>query len=437
MFSTVGSIIALLFGTAFLLAGSGLHSLLLPLRGQAEGFSTTSLGLLGTAWAGGFVAGCFFAPRLVRRVGHVRAFGAFAASGAIVALLTGMVVDETVWIVLRVFTGFTMAGAFMVIESWLNERATNENRGTVFGIYMMVTYAALMAGQMVVAAGDVTTATLFMATGILFSLSLIPTAVSTAVTPKPLAEVSLDVKSLYANSPVAAIGCFLVGIANGAWGTLGAVYGARIGISTLEIALMMSLTVVAGAVLQLPAGRISDRTDRRYVLAGAAFGAALFALLIFVAAPRSGAAVISMTALYGALAYILYSIAVAHANDHARAEDFVKVSGGLLLLYGFGTMVGPVIGARLMDWLRPESIFLATALAHFAIAGYTMLRVRARAPVPVGERDAFTTQPAERAITPAALMLDPRSEAADEAVPTSPAEIEAETETDEEVERTS
>ena len=415
MLSTVGSIIALLFGTAFLLAGSGLHGLLLPLRGQAEGFSTTSLGLLGTAWAGGFVAGCLLAPRLVRRVGHVRAFGAFAASGAIIALLTGIVIDETIWIVLRAFTGFTMAGAFMVIESWLNERATNENRGTIFGLYMMVTYASVMGGQMFVAAGDVTTQTLFMTTGILFSLSLIPTAISTAVTPKPLAQVSLDVRGLYANSPVAAIGCFLIGIANGAWGTLGAVYGARIGISMLEIALMMSLTVVAGAVLQLPAGRISDRTDRRYVLAGAALGAALFGLLIFVAAPRAGTTVITMTALYGALAYILYSIAVAHANDHARAEDFVKVSGGLLLLYGFGTMVGPLIAARLMDWWRPESIFLATALAHLGIAGYAMLRVRVRGPVPVEKREAFATLPSERALTQAALLLDPRAEAAEEA----------------------
>jgi len=414
MISAVGSIIALLMGTAFLLAGSGLHSLLLPLRGQAEGFSTTALGLLGTAWAGGFVAGCFFAPRLVRRVGHVRAFGAFAASGAIIALLTGMAIDETVWILLRIFTGFVMAGAFMVIESWLNERATNANRGTVFGVYMMVTYASLMTGQMIVAGGDVRTATLFMATGILFCLSLIPTAVSTAIAPRPLADVSLDLKRLYENSPVAAIGCVLIGVANGAWGTLGAVYGARIGISTFEIALMMSLTVVAGAVLQLPAGRVSDRTDRRYVLAGAAVGAGLFALLIFLFTPRSGAAVITMTALYGAAAYVLYSIAVAHANDHARAEDFVKVSGGLLMLYGFGTMAGPVIGARLMDWMRPEAIFLATALPHVALAGYAMLRVRRRAPPPADERAAFTTQPAERATTPAVHLLDPRAEAVDQ-----------------------
>jgi MFS family permease len=410
MFASYRPILSLLRGTAFLLAASGLHGLLLPLRGQEEGFSTASLGLLGTAWAGGFVAGCFFAPRLVRRVGHVRAFGAFAASGAIIALLTGLLINAPAWVVLRAGTGFTMAGAFMVIESWLNERATNENRGTVFGLYMMVTYASIMAGQMIVAAGDVTQASLFMVAGIFFCCSLIPTAVSSAASPKPLQDVSLDLKGLYANSPVAFVGCLLIGVANGAWGTLGAVYGARIGVSTAEIALMMSLVVMAGAAMQMPMGRISDKTDRRYVLAGASLGSALFALLIFIATPRSGAFVIAMTAGYGALAYTLYSLAVAHANDHAAPEDFVKVSGGLLLLYGFGTMIGPVLGAVLMGNFRPESLFLATAAAHAGLAGYTVVRVSKRAPVPVENRDAFKSLPAERAITPESLRLDPRGE---------------------------
>lgn len=408
MFATYRPILSLLRGTAFLLAASGLHGLLLPLRGQEEGFSTAVLGLLGTAWAGGFVAGCFIAPRLVRRAGHVRAFGAFAASGAIIALLTGLMIHPVAWIILRAATGFTMAGAFMVIESWLNEKATNENRGTVFGLYMMVTYASIMAGQMIVAAGDVRSDSLFMVAGIFFCLALLPTAMSTAATPKPLQDVSLDVRSLYANSPVAFFGCLLVGVANGAWGTLGAVYGARIGITTAEIALMMSLVVVAGAAMQLPVGRVSDRTDRRYVLAAASLGAALFGLLVFFATPRTGVTVIAMTACYGALAYTLYSLAVAHANDHASPEDFVKVSGGLLLLYGFGTMIGPLLGSLLMSWMRPESLFLATAAAHIALAAYTLLRISKRAPVPVDAREAFKTMPSERGATPEAARLDPR-----------------------------
>ncbi|MBE7184691.1 MAG: MFS transporter [Methylobacterium mesophilicum] len=411
MFAAYRPILSLLRGTAFLLAATGLHSLLLPLRGQAEGFSTASLGLLGTAWAGGFVAGCFLAPRLVRSVGHVRSFGAFCAAGAIIALLTGLIINEWAWIVLRIGTGFTMAGAFMVIESWLNERATSENRGTVFGLYMMVTYASIMAGQMVVAAGDVGNDALFMVAGILFCCSLIPTAVSSAESPTPPADVKLDLKALYANSPVSLIGCFLIGIANGAWGTLGAVYGARIGISTAEIALMMSLVVIAGAAMQMPVGRLSDRMDRRYVLAGAALGSCLFALLVFFISPRSAVLVLILTAGYGALAYTLYSIAVAHANDHASQEDFMKVSSGLLLLYGFGTMAGPVIGAFLMARMRPESLFLATAFAHASLCAYTLLRIRTRAAVPEEAKEAFQTLPAERAVTPEALRLDPRGPA--------------------------
>jgi len=413
MFATYRSIVSLLCGTAFLLAGSGLHSLLLPLRGQAEGFSTAALGLLGTAWAGGFVAGCYFAPLLVRKVGHVRAFGAFASSAAMVALTTGLWIDELAWIGLRAATGFAMAGAFMVIESWLNERATNENRGTVFGLYMMVTYAAITVGQMMVATTDVGNAAPFMLAGILFCASLIPTAISSAASPQPLAEVRLDLRRLYANSPVAAVGCVLIGVANGAWGTLGAVYGARAGISAFEIALMMSIVVISGALAQLPVGRASDRTDRRYVLSAASFGAALFALALFSFAPRSGVPILVLTAAYGALAYTLYSVAVAHANDHAGSEDFVKVSGGLLLLYGFGTMIGPVMGALLMERLRPDSLFLATAAPHLALGVYALVRARARAPVPVEEREAFKTLPAERAVTPQAVLLDPRSEQED------------------------
>ena len=409
MLQIYGPIFALLRGTAFLLAASGLHSLLLPLRGQAEGFSTAALGLLGSAWAAGFIAGCYFAPRLVRSVGHVRAFGAFAASGAIIALMTGLIIEPTVWIILRVFTGFVMAGAFMVIESWLNERSTNENRGSVFGLYMMVTYASIMAGQLLVAGFDVTSASLFMVTGILFCLSLIPTAVSTQASPQPLQEVKVDVRALYANSPVASAACVISGVANGAFGTLGAVYGARIGISTAEIALMMSITVVAGAAFQMPIGRISDRMDRRYVLIGATAIAAIAGLLIFAIQPRSGVAVLVLTAAYGALAYTIYSIAVAHANDHARSSDFVAMSSGLLMLYGFGTMVGPVLAAFLMARMRPESLFLATAIAHLALAAYAGLRIRQRAPVPLEDRESFKTLPAERAQTPQGVLLDPRS----------------------------
>lgn len=408
--ASFGSIIALLFGTAFLLSASGLQALLLPLRGQIEGFSPWSLGLLGTSWAGGFIAGCYLAPRLVRRVGHVRAFGALAATAATIALLTGIIIEINTWIILRAFTGFSMAGAYMVIESWLNERSTNETRGTTFALYMMVTNSALVLGQMGVIFGDVSTPVLFMFTGILFCLSLLPTALSKAASPAPLATVSIDLKALYTNSPISVATCVLIGIANGAWGTLGAVYGAEIGIPTLYIALMMSVAVLAGAVGQFPIGKISDYTDRRHVLIGASLTTGLMGLIIFVAAPRTPEVILALVGLYGLLAYTLYSIAVAHANDHASPGNFVQVSSGLLMLYGMGTMIGPVLAGLLMQQLRPESLFLVTAASHLGVAGYAALRISRRAPVPPQEKDAFSTLATERTATPQTILLDPRTE---------------------------
>lgn len=402
-------IFALLLGTAFLLAGNGLHGLLLPMRGSMEGFSSASLGLLGTSWASGFVLGCLLAPRLVKRIGHVRAFSAFAAGAAIVALLTGLLVDPIAWIVLRALTGFSMAAVFMVIESWLNERSTNDSRGMVFSLYMTITYVAIVAGQMSIATGDISTPTFFMIAGILYCMALLPTAVSSAVSPSPLREVRLDLKGLYRNSPVACVSIFLIGVANGAFGTLGPVFAAQVGLAEGAVASLMSVTIFAGAVAQFPAGRLSDRVDRRYVLAAVAALAGTVGILMMVTVATDLTVLFVLIALYGAASYTLYPIAVAHANDFARSEDFVKVSGGLLLLYGIGTIVGPTIGGPAMDAGGPHAIFAVTLVSHLSIAVYAILRSRRRAAVPDADKEAFKTLPSVRVATQQGIHLDPRA----------------------------
>ncbi len=290
---------------------------------------------------------------------------------------------------MRVVTGFVMAGAFMVIESWLNDKATNQNRGLIFGLYLMVTYAGITAGQMSVALGSFLGPTMFTITGIVYCLALLPTSLSTASHPKPPEEVRLDLRAIWKNSPVAAVACFLIGIANGCFGTLGAVYGSQIGMSPGMVATMMSAAVLAGAVIQLPVGRVSDLTDRRYVLAAASAGASFVGLVLLALQPQSSVLFVVLVALYGALAYSLYSVAVAHANDHAGAGDFVKLSGGLLLLYGVGTIIGPLFGARAMDLFGPVGLFAVTALAQASIGAYAMMRSFKRPPVPIGLRGLF------------------------------------------------
>jgi MFS family permease len=403
-------ILALLFSTAFLLAGNGLHSLLLPLRGAAEGFSTIELGLVGTGWAAGFVLGCLTAPMVVRRVGHIRAFSCSAACAAMIILLNGIFVLPAAWILLRLCSGFFLAGAFMVIESWLNERATNENRGTIFATYLSITYIAIMSGQLTVGAGNPRRETLFMTGAILFSLAILPTALSTAAMPRPLARARLNLKALFQNSPVSFVTVLLVGVVNGAFGTLAPVFGTRIGLPTPLIALMMGITVVSGAVTQVPAGRISDLVDRRYVIAGAAIAAGLAGFVILGVKPVDQTLVLTLTGIYGALTYPIYGLAVAHANDHADPGEFVAVSGGLLLLYGAGTMIGPLAAGAAMSVIGAEALFLVTGVSHVLIAAHAIYRTTKRAAVPPIVREAFQTVPSPRAITPQTAALDPRGE---------------------------
>lgn len=406
------SVLALLTGTLFVFLGNGLHSLLLPMRGTAEGYSETVLGFFGTSWAAGFVLGCIFARRLVKRMGHVRAFSGFISLCAITALLTGIFVHPTFWLLSRAATGFSAAAVAMIIESWLNERASNESRGMIFSLYMSITLIGIVCGQMAVAFVDYHTPILFMMTGIAYCIAMLPTLISTAQAPKPLNEISLDLTALYKNSPVSFVGILLVGIANGAWGTLGAVFGAKAGLSPSDIALMMTITIFAGAAMQLPAGRMSDRMDRRYVLAILAGIAFLAGIQMFLLEPINNITVLILVGVYGATANSLYPIAVAHANDFAKPSQFLNVSGGLLLLYGIGTVIGPSLGGPIMQTFGPYALFGVTSTAHILITVHAIIRSRLRAPIPVGERDSYSSVSSGTTTTPESLALSPRSQAA-------------------------
>lgn len=410
-------VLSLLLGSLFLFLGNGLQGLLLPVRGTMEGYSNEVLGLLGTTWAGGFVLGCFVAPQLVRRIGHVRAFSGFGAVICLNVLVTGIVVDDVAWLTLRAVTGFCTAGTSMIIESWLNERATNESRGAIFSLYISITLMGVVGGQLLVGVIDVSTPLLFMICGILYCIAILPTTLSTAASPQPLKRVSLDLPALYRNSPVSFVGILMIGIANGAYGTLVAVFAAQAGMPQATIAVMVSITIFAGAIIQFPAGRLSDRMDRRYVLAALSGLSAVAGLLLVLFEPMNVYVIIALVAVYGAAANALYPIAVAHANDFASPEDFVKISGGLLLLFGIGTIIGPTLGGPVMTHFGPYALFGVTAFAHVVVVAHAIFRSRRRAPISSAQKDNYTTAPSAMAplATPESLMLDPRAPADGEA----------------------
>ncbi|SDB45098.1 MFS transporter [Bauldia litoralis] len=410
MTSTLIPIAALLLGSGFLLMAGGLHGLLLPVQGAAEGFTTFELGLIGTGWSVGFMAGCILVPTIVRRVGHVRGYSSMASLAAVAILLNILIVSPSAWITLRALSGFCFAGASMIVESWLNERATPENRGTVFSIYQMVVFGGSTIGQLLMVISPPSTFFFFAIGAILYCFAILPTALSTAQHPNPLKTARLDIRGLYANSPVAAVGCFMIGLVNGSFGTLGAVYAIRIGLPVADIALLMAGAVLGGALVQYPLGRLSDRMDRRRVLVAVAAAAIVVALVLVVLQPRAPMLVIGLLILFGATIYPMYGIAVAHANDFAAPDDFVKIAGGLLLLLGLGSMIGPILAAQAMELFIPEGLFAFAAGVHFLLLLYTIYRMTRRQ---AQGRELFQGVLPPKSATPESATLDPRADAAD------------------------
>lgn len=400
---------ALLLGSAFLLFAGGVNALILPIRGQIEGFSAASLGLLGTGWALGYVAGCVLTPGLVAKVGHIRVFGAMCAFASISILLSLLFLSPWIWVPLRGLSGFCFAGAAMVVESWLNERAEKSARGRVFGVYTMVNLSATTAGQMVLTLGDPRGYLFFVLAAIIYCLALLPTAVSATTTPAQLASVRLDLRSLWRNSPIAVFSVFMVGISNGSFGTLAPVYAARIGLTLSDVALFASVPVLAGALAQLPVGILSDRFDRRLVLVIIALVALLADLTFILLSPQSPAVNLAVSAWFGATVFAMYPIIVAHANDHAPPGSAIQVSGGLLLVFGVGTMIGPTAAGLAMSNFGNASLFWTTGIAHVLMIAFGILRLRSRPAVPEAEKTAFRASPMPRSATPETSVLADQS----------------------------
>ena len=406
------AVASLLVGSAFLVMAGSMHGLLLAIHGTVAGFTTTELGLLGTGWASGFVAGCVLIPHTVRRVGHIRAYGALASVAAITILLNLLIISPLAWILLRAVSGFTYAGASMIVESWLNERAGRDNRGKIFSIYQMVSFAASTTGQLLLAINVPGTYFYFVLGAIFYCLAILPTALSTAATPQPLKTTRFDIKRLYTLSPVAAVVCFLIGLSNGAFGTLGPVYAQRIGLPISQVAMLTAGALLGGALIQFPLGWLSDRMDRRRVLVAVGIGAVAIGAAIVSLRPRDAVLITSLIVVYGAMIYPMYALTVAHANDFAGPDEFVKTASGLLLLYGFGTMIGPAAAAYAMQHWIPEALFAFTLAVHAMVVAYTLFRMTRRTPPKPDTRETFQGLPLPKTVTPESAVLDPRATSA-------------------------
>ena len=406
----VVKIYALLLGSALLMFGGGLQGLLLSVRGAEEGFSLLALGLIGTGWSIGFVAGSITVPMLVRKVGHIRSYSVMSVMGGMTILLNLLWINDVGWIVMRGFSGFCFAGAAMVVESWLNEVSDNKSRGTMFSIYVTINMAASTLGQLSMSITGTAGYLPFVIGALAFMGAVLPTAVSSIRQPAPLNSAQLNLKLLIKTSPVAVVAAFAVGMTNGTFGTLAPVYGFMLGLNAASIAVIMALTAVAGAIAQIPLGRLSDRFDRRFVLVGTSLFAGLAGVAAILFNPDGGWLLYVLFGLYGLSAFPVYAIAVAHANDHAREGEFATIAAGMLLIYGIALAIGPALASFIMEFTGPVGMFMVTASFHLLLAGFAFLRTRMRDPLPDEEKAPFQAVPLGRNATQETVAFDPRAD---------------------------
>jgi MFS family permease len=407
MLRIIAPVGALFAGIGLLLMGNGLQGTLVPVRAEMEGFSTIDIGILGSQYYVGFVAGCLGGPLLVRRAGHIRAFTALVAVASIVPIAHALLVHPVIWWMLRAATGACFAGLYLVIESWLNERCTNETRGAILSIYTTINLAAITLGQLMLTLHDPVQFPLFGLASILVSLAAVPVALTKAEGPAPPAAVRLRPLRLYRLSPVGFVGCVAVGLANGSLWALGPVFALASGQAIAGVALFMSITVVAGALSQWPFGRASDRTDRRRVIVLASGLACAAGLALAYASRNMTAGVLPFAFLFGAFALPLYALCVAHANDVMRSDELVEASSGLLLANGAGSVLGPVVASGLMTVAGASGLFLFTALVHAFMVGFAVYRMGRRRVTAEDHQFEFVRVPES---SPAVATLDPRKD---------------------------
>jgi MFS family permease len=365
---------SLLISVSILLTGQGLQGALLPMRATIESFSPLAVGAMGAAYFLGFTLGCLKAGELVRRVGHVRVFLSMTALASAAPLIHSLAVTPWPWGFLRFVTGFCFAVLYVVIESWLNERASNENRGFIFSAYTMINLTVLAIGQMMTWLYSPSGMQLFAIASVLVSLAAVPIALSVSPTPEAPHTAKVDLPMLFRVSPTGTVGCFTTGLANGAFWSLAPVFTFGITGDIADAASFMTAAVIGGAIAQWPLGVMSNRIGRRPVLLAIAMlgTAAGLALVVLPSVTISGLLVLGAT--WGALAFPLYAVSVAYANDLTDPSDYVTVSSGLLLAYGVGAIVGPFAASAAISAFGSHMLFVFAAAAHALLLVFALGR---------------------------------------------------------------
>ncbi len=419
MLASVLRVSTLLIGVAFLLTGHGLQLALLPLRAEWMGWGSMAVGLLGSGYFAGFLTGCTLVPQLVGRIGHIRTFATLTALMTSAILMLALGENFVFWFVLRFITGVSISGLYLVVESWLNEVTENEVRGGVLSTYTAIVLMALAGGQLLLNSAPLESSDLFIIAAALIVLAAIPICVTRTSQPPHIPNAHFSPALVLRTSRVAVLGSAAGGLVVSVYYALGPAYGLQMGMDIQTISYMMALGIMGGAASLLPLGRLSDKGDRRVIIAAVMLLGSLVSFFAWLA-PVSFVPLLMF--LFGACAMPIYALCLAHASDNIENQSFLEVGTGLLVMNACGSIFGPLIAAQGMNWLGSASFFLFHALVLSISGCIVILMINSRRP----KRRHFSKfRPVTTAAAQGALQMDPRMEE-DEVGPLSETQSEAE-----------
>lgn len=411
MLAIISSVRSLLVAIMLLMVGAGFLTSLVSVRLQSSGIDPVVIGLVATSYFAGLTAGAVRCGRLVQRVGHIRAFAVFVSILSTSTLSYTLGDTPLLWVLLRFIDGICIAGVYICLESWLNDRADGESRGSVLAFYMIALYGGQALGQLLLNIGDAEPAKAFLIASIFISFAIVPVALTQL--PGPALEQSerLSLRMLHDASPLGVVGVATTGMMLGAFYGLGPVYARAEGLSVSGTALFMTVTIAGGVLLQWPLGLLSDRFDRRRVIIGTIGGAAAACFGLIYTGPAGWG--MFFAALFGGTSFALYPLCVAHANDHLSAAQRIGATGGLVQIYSLGAVAGPLMASAVVSFSGPSGLFATNGGIAILILLFSIWRLRQAPPVPSQEQNAYQILPRTTAV---ASLLDPHSPSDDEDV---------------------
>ncbi len=376
---------ALLIGIGFMMLGNGLQGTLLGLRATMEGFPIFITGIIMSGYFFGILAGSMVAPRLVERVGHIRVFAALASMASISILVHGLHVSPLSWIAMRFVTGLSYAGLYVVAESWLNDRASNETRGRILSVYMVITTLGLGCGQFLLNLGDPRQLELFILVSMIASAGLIPILLTAKPAPGFGPTEKMSLKELYRASPLAVVSSILTGAAHGTIFGMGPVYAAQVLERTDLVSIFMACILLGGLATQWPIGWLSDRINRRITLS-VLCAVSIFVCIAAMLLVKGSIAYFVIIAILGGMSIPLYALNIAYANDRLRPNQIVAASGSLVMLSGIGLSTGPIIVSFLMGQFGSALFFIGIAIFFALILGFSAWRMRITEAIAPGDQ---------------------------------------------------